>query len=48
MESPNGYPPIRFSGHDGDTWPRHYVKQLFVGDIGLSEEDAMKAIKGNL
>lgn len=46
LESPHGYPPVRFSGHEGDNWPRHYVRKLFVVEVGLTEQDAMKVIKG--
>lgn len=44
LESPNGYPPIGFSAHDGATVAPRAVKDLFVSKVGLSEDEALSLL----
>jgi predicted RNA binding protein YcfA (HicA-like mRNA interferase family) len=41
MTSPNGYPDIRISFHDGQEIPPGVVRKVLVDDLGLSEEQAL-------
>lgn len=41
LESPNGYPPLGFSFHDGVTIGPGAVKKVLTGDVGLGTEEAL-------
>ena len=41
LESPNGYPKLGFSFHDGVTVPSGLVRKILVKDVGLSEAEAL-------
>jgi predicted RNA binding protein YcfA (HicA-like mRNA interferase family) len=42
------YPPITFSFHKGVTVGPHRVKKILTEQVGLSEDEAFKAVKGKL
>jgi predicted RNA binding protein YcfA (HicA-like mRNA interferase family) len=42
LESPNGYPKLGFSFHDGVTIPGRTVKKVLVKDVGLDENEAIE------
>ena len=44
LESSSGYPPLSFSFHDGQEIPPRVVKKILVGDVGLSEPDALALV----
>jgi predicted RNA binding protein YcfA (HicA-like mRNA interferase family) len=44
LESPNGYPRLGFSYHDGATVPPGVVKRYLVDNIGLTEKEAMNLL----
>lgn len=48
LESDSGYPPLGFSWHDGVTVGPTAVNKILTKDVGLSEEDALLAIRGKL
>jgi predicted RNA binding protein YcfA (HicA-like mRNA interferase family) len=41
LRSPNGFPELKFSFHDGTTLPRGLVRKILVKDVGLSEREAL-------
>ncbi len=44
LESPNGYPPLTFAFHDGDSLPPGAVRKVLCKDVGLTEEEALKLV----
>ncbi len=44
LESPNGYPPVLFSFHDGTTIAPGAVRKVLTKDVGLSEEEALRLL----
>lgn len=48
LESSNGYPPLGFSWHDGVDLPPGLVRKVLTKDVGLSNADALAAIRGKL
>lgn len=42
------YPDVLFSYHDGKSLAPGELRKLLVGIVGLSEEDALRLIDGNL
>jgi predicted RNA binding protein YcfA (HicA-like mRNA interferase family) len=44
LESPNGYPPLTFSFHDGDTLPSGLVRKILCRDVGLTEQQARELV----
>lgn len=48
LVSPNGYPDIAFWAHDGETLKGSVVREILTNSVGLTEKEAMAAIKGKL
>jgi hypothetical protein len=48
LVSPNGYPDLAFWCHDSGSLPAYVVKEILMGQIGLSDEQARAAIRGKL
>lgn len=44
LVSPNGYPPLTFSWHDGATIPPGLVEKTLVTDVGLERSEALELI----
>jgi len=44
MESPNGYPPLRFSFHDNHDIAPGLVREILVKAVGLTEIEALALI----
>jgi hypothetical protein len=45
LKSAAGYPPLTFAWHDGATITPRAVRDLLVGEIGLSVEEALRCLR---
>jgi hypothetical protein len=48
LVSPNDYPDVAFWCHDKDTLKGSVVRTILVSGVGLTEAEALAAIKGRL
>jgi predicted RNA binding protein YcfA (HicA-like mRNA interferase family) len=46
LESPNGYPDLRFSFHDKTEVGGTMIKEVLVGQVGLDESEALAILRG--
>ena len=44
LKSPNGYPDLRFSFHDGVELGPTIVRKILVNDVGLTEDEAAELL----
>jgi predicted RNA binding protein YcfA (HicA-like mRNA interferase family) len=44
LESPNGYPDLRFSFHDNVELGPTIIRKILVNDVGLTEDEAAEIL----
>lgn len=44
LTSANGYPPLLFAFHDGQTLPRGLVRHILCRDVGLEPDEALRIL----